>query len=590
MTSDLSLAKLLGTSLARRVKKDYPHSLAGIEYAFDVVEGRQIACKWVKLACQRQLDDLAAWRSGAREDWRFKWNEAEWVCNFVEHLRHVKGKWAAKGETIKLEPHQRFRFTCIFGWQRRNDEGEWFRRFRTVYQEEARKNAKTTEVTAAALYCGFVEGEAGAEVYSAATGHNQARIAFDMGRLMVLKDPSLSEHYGIEARAHVICSTDQAAKFEALSSDTKGLDGRNPHFGLVDEYHAHKTPEVRDSLETGMGAREQPLLWYVTTAGSNRAGPCYATRSYACKILEGTIKDDAFFGIIYTIDEGDEWVDEAVWPKANPNLGVSVFADYLRSKASQAKADPIKQTQFLTKNLSVWVSAEKRLVNMIQWDLCGEPFDINDFKGEPCWVGVDLASTQDVAAVAMVWTRTGEVYAKMRYYLPAGLVMEKAHGTHAHYAGWAAEGLFTLTPGNSIDFDQIQDDLVALPELGFRVQEVAFDPWRATEMVTRLGELGAVAVEVRNTVGNFSEPTKKILALVADCKFHHGGDPVLTWMASNVVGHFDNKDNVYPKKERQSEKIDGFIAIVLALSRMIRHQAAPRSRWEDEDATMVYVE
>ena len=579
MTDELTLAKLLGTSLARRVKKDYPHSLAGIKYAFAVVEGREVACKWAQLACQRQLNDLAAWRAGDREEWGFRWEMAERPCRFIQRLQHVKGRWAARQERIKLEGWQRFIVTVVFGWYRLNDEGAWVRRFRTVYEEVARKNAKTTLACALGLFCGFAEKEAGAEVYSAATGRDQARIAFDLARLMVLRDGDLASKYGLDARAHTICSIDQASFFSPLSADAKGLDGKNPHFGLIDEFHAHKSPEVRDSLETGMGAREQPILWYVTTAGSNRAGPCYASRSYACKVLEGSLVDEQFFATIYTIDEGDEWMDEAVWPKANPNLGVSVFADYLRSKASQAKADPIKQTQFLTKNLNVWVSAEQRLVNMLQWDKCGEPFDINDFKDVPCFVGVDLASTQDVAAVAMVWEKAGEVYAQLRYYLPKGVVQENASGTHAHYAGWAAAGRFTLTPGNSIDFDRIQADLVELPELGFRVQEVAFDPWRATEMVTRLNELGAVAVEVRNTVGNFSEPTKKILALVADRKFHHGGDPVLAWMASNVVGHYDNKDNVYPKKERQSEKIDGFIAIVLALSRMIRHQAKPVSQY-----------
>ena len=571
---DLTLTKLLGASLARRVKKEYPHCHAGLAYALDVVAGRQVACKWVKLACQRQLDDLAAWRAGEREGWRFDWIAAERVCKFIGHLRHVKGKWAAKRETITLEPWQSFILTVVFGWH----VGER-RRFRTVYEECARKNAKTTKGSGVALYCGFVEGEAGAEVYSAATGHDQARIAFDIARLMVLKDDELAQFYGIEARAHVVCSIDQAAKFESLSSDVKGLDGRNPHMALVDEFHAHKTPEVRDSLETGMGAREQPLLWYVTTAGSNRSGPCYATRSYATKVLEGTIEDDAFFGVIFTIDEGDDWTSEEVWEKANPNLGVSVFPDYLRSKCKQAQDDPLKQTQFLTKNLNVWVSAESRLVNMLKWDACGEPFDMNDLKGVPCFVGVDMASTQDVAPYAMVWDVDGEVYVKLRYYLPRELVMEHAHGTHAHYAGWAAEGRFTLTPGNSIDFDQIMSDLRDLPSQGFLVQEIAFDPWRATEMVTRLQEAGAVAVEVPNNARHFSEPTKKILSLVADGKFHHGGDPVLAWMVSNVVGHFDNKDNVYPKKERRSEKIDGFIAIVLAMSRMIRHQAAPVSQY-----------
>lgn len=595
---------------------DYPHCAAGFAYARDVVSGRVVAGHLVKLACQRQLDDLEAWQSGDRPDWEFRYDKAEEVCEFIEKLRHVKGQWAKRRLTIKLRPWQQFGIVTFYGWYQNKpwaclqcDEvaeegvevcpacgedaiaGGWLRRYRTCYEEIARKNAKTTKGSGLQLYALTEEGEAGAEVYSAATGSDQARISFDIARQMSLKDEDFCEHFGLEPRAHNLNVLRSGSKMEPLSSETKGLDGKNPSFALIDEYHAHPNNGVVSAMETGMGAREQPVLWIVTTAGFNRAGPCFAMRSYAVKVLERTLEDDSFFSIIYTLDEDDDPLeDPSCWVKANPNLGVSVFPNYLESKVEQAKADPIKQTEVLTKNFNMWLSAEKRLINMVAWDRCGDAFEINGLKGKPCWVGVDMASTQDMAATAMVWDIDGEHFVKMRYYLPREMVMEHAHSTNAHYAGWAAEGLITLTSGNSIDFERIMEDLRDLPSQGFNVQEIAFDPWRATEMVTKLQEAGAVAVEVPNNARSFSEPTKKIIGLVSDGKLHHGGDKILAWHASNVVGHYDNKDNVYPKKERRSEKIDGFIALVLAETRVIRHQAAPRSRWEDEDATMAYAE
>lgn len=574
--------------------------------------GRIVAGNLVKLACQRQLDDLSAWQSGERPDWEFRYGKAEEVCEFIEKLRHVEGQWAKRKLTIKLRGWQQFIVTTFYGWYQDKPwaclqclsvhdgeadlcaecgedavAGGWLRRFTTCYEEIGRKNAKTTLGSALQLYALTGEGETGAQVFSAATGAKQARISFDIAWKMARKDPDFRDHYGVEVRAHNINVLESGSKMEPLSSETMGLDGSNPSFALIDEYHAHPNNGVYAAMETGMGAREQPILWAVTTAGYNRASPCYALRQYAVQVLEKTLDNDSFFAIIFTLDEGDDPLeDPSCWIKSNPNLGVSVFPKYLESKAEQAKANPIKQTEVLTKNFNMWLSAEARLVNMQKWDLCGEPFDMNDLKGEPCFVGIDLADRDDVAAVAIVWPRAdGELWVKMRYYLPRGVVREKAHSSHKHFAGWVAEGRITLTDdaaggdGEDINFDHISEDVANLPAQGFAVREIAIDPFHASELIRFLASKGATVVPIRNTVLNVSEETKKLIAAANTRKLHHGGDPVLAWMASNVVGHYDNKDNVYPKKQHRADKIDGFMAIVFAINRIIKHEELPVSQY-----------
>lgn len=513
-------------------------------------------------------------------------------------MPHVKGRWASRGETIKLQPWQQWSMANAFGWWVVDEDAStgWSRRFRTVYITVARKSGKTSWVAPVGLYAGFAEGEAGAEVYSGATTRDQARIAFDIANQMVRKSKGFREQYGVESQAHNIYSAATASKFEPLSADVKALDGKNPHFAIVDEYHAHLNDGVFAALETGMGARENPLMWVITTAGSNLGGPCYRMNEYAQKVLDGVVDDESFFAAIYTIDQpdalddesgGDDWTDPACWQKANPNLGVSVFQRDIERLCAQAQADPVKQSAFLTKRLNVWVAADLAWMNMGEWNACGKPFDVADFKGADCYVGLDLATRSDVAAVAILFEKDGHVYYQGRYFLPRDVVREASAGTHQKYAGWAAAGLFDLTPGNIIDFTEIERVLLELSSV-FTVKEIAYDPWQATQLALSLQGNGAKVIEVKPTVANFTEPMKDLGALVKERKFHHGGDPVLGWMASNVVAHYDKKDNIYPTKERNENKIDGIVATIMALGRLQRHQNTT-SRYEDPDAEVVVV-
>lgn len=542
------------------------HVAAAREYAQAVCSGAIPACKWVRLAAKRQLEDLERQHD---EDWPYLFDEvaAERVCRFIELLPHIKGKWA--GQRLKLEPWQSFILTTVFGW-REYDTG--FRRFRTAYVEVPRKNAKSTLSSGVALYMLAMDGEAGAECYSAATTRDQARIVFNDAKRMAERQPAFRRRYGVGVHAHNLSIEATASKLEPLSAEGSSLDGLNVHLAVIDELHAHKTRAVFDVIETAMGARTQPLLWLITTAGSNRAGICYEQRGYVAKLLDQVVADETYFGIVYTLDEGDDWTKEKSWRKANPNYGVSVFPEDIARLCRKAQEMASAQNNFLTKRLNVWVNADTAWMDMRAWEHCAEPeLTLDDFAGEPCWVGIDLASRVDIAAVTMLFVRDGRYHVFGRWYLPEDTVEEAGN---SQYAGWATEGRLITTPGNVTDFGYIEQDLEELASV-VEIREVAYDPFQATQFSQRMMERGFPMVELRPTVLNFSEPMKQLEALVRERKLRHDGDPVLTWMVSNVVCHLDAKDNIYPRKERPENKIDGVVALIMSLNRALLHDTGP---------------
>jgi phage terminase large subunit-like protein len=535
---------------------------AALQYARAVIDGDIAACKWTRLACERQLADLD------REfEYQFSVEQADRVCRVIELFPHIKGKWA--GNPIRLEPWQVFILTTVFGWV--NADGD--RRFRTVYIEVPRKNAKSTLSSAVGLYMAFMDGEAGAEVYSAATTRDQARIVFNDAQQMGRKSPKFLAAKGVKVSAHNIHQLSSASKFEALSAEGSTLDGLNVHCGIIDELHAHKTRAVFDVIETATGARSQPLLWLITTAGSNRAGICYEQRTYVTKLLDRVAEDDSYFGIVYTIDDEDDWTDPAMWAKANPNYGVSIYKDDIARLCKKAMQMPAAQNNFLTKRLNRWVNADTAWMVMRAWDRCANPaLSVDDFEGEPCIIALDLASNIDIAAMLQVFQRDNKYYCFGRYYLPEDTVQNAGN---SQYPGWSIEGRLIETPGNVIDFGYIEDDLRELSSR-FEVQEVPYDPFQATQFSTRMIAEGFPMLEVRPTVKEFSEPMKWLEALVLAGRLVHDGDPVLGWMVSNVVCHVDAKDNIYPRKERPENKIDGVVALIMAINRwMMREQVAP---------------
>jgi phage terminase large subunit-like protein len=547
------------------------------DYAQDVVAGRILACKWTKLACERQLADLAQ-QDTDDFPYRFERTAAAKVCRFVELLPHIKGKWA--GQPLRLEPWQCFILTTVFGWVHAETG---LRRFRTAYIEVPRKNAKSTITSAVGLYMLTADGEMGAECYSAATTRDQAKIVFHDAQNMARKSPAFRQHYGVEVGAHNISVLSTASKFEALSAEGNSLDGLNIHFAAVDELHAHKTRAVYDVLETATGARSQSLLFAITTAGSNRAGICYEQRTYLTKLLDRVAADETYFGVIYTTDDGDDPFAPETWAKANPNYGVSVLPDDIARLARKAQEMPSALNNFLTKRLNVWVNADVAWMDMRAWEACADPsLDVADFEGEPCLVAYDLASKVDMAVRAQLFERdidgVRHYYAFCRYYLPEAAVEESGN---SQYRGWEHAGRLCVTDGNIIDFTVIEDELLdVVPR--YEIREVPYDPFQATEFSTRMAAEGLPMVEMRPTVLNFSEPMKTLEALVLAKRFHHDGDPVLAWMVSNVVCHTDAKDNIYPRKERPENKIDGVIAVLMALGRALAQPITQASVYESE--------
>lgn len=543
------------------------------QYAQSVVSGAIPACRWVQLACQRQLNDLARFK-GKDSPYRFNpklsdrngrgFHPADNLCAFIERLPHVKGPLA--GEPISLEPWQVFILTTVFGWV--TPDGK--RRFRRSYIEVPRGNAKSTLSSAVALYMLAADHEGGAEVYSLATTRDQARIVFGDAQTMARRSPGFRTRFSVNVGAHNMHVLASGSKFEALSAEGSTLDGLNIHFGCVDELHAHKTRTVYDVVETGTGKRDNSLLWVITTAGSNRAGICYEVRTFVSKLLDGVFEDDTQFGIIYGLDDGDDWTSENALIKANPNWGISVRPEILGPLQAKAMQLPSAVNNFKTKHLNEWVNADTAWMDMRAWDACADTsLDIDNFIGQPCWIGLDLASKTDIAALILIFAHPeiSDAYLTFgKYYLPEDTV----HGAgNSQYSGWMRTGRLTVTPGNVIDFSWIEADLLDMASR-FAIQAVAFDPFQATQLSTRMLAEGLPMIEVRPTVLNFSEPMKILEALVLQKKLVHDGDPVLTWMASNVVAHLDVKDNIYPRKERPENKIDGIVALIMALSRAIK--------------------
>ena len=543
------------------------------QYAEQVVAGEILSCRWVQLACQRQLNDLARFK-GKGSPYRFNpklvdrdgrsFCPADNLCAFIERLPHVKGPLA--GESITLEPWQIFILSTVFGWVKSDGK----RRYRRSYIEVPRGNAKSTLSSAVALYMLAADGEGGAEVYSLATTRDQARIVFGDAQTMARRSAGFRSRFAVNVGAHNMHVLASGSKFEALSAEGSTLDGLNIHFGCVDELHAHKTRTVYDVVETGTGKRDNSLLWVITTAGSNRAGICYEARTFVTKLLNGVFEDDTQFGIVYGLDDGDDWTTENALVKANPNWGISVRPEILGPLQAKAMQLPSAVNNFKTKHLNEWVNADTAWMDMRAWDACGDSsLDIEAFTGQPCWVGLDLASKTDIAALMLMFQHPeiSDAYVVFgKYYLPEDTVQAAGN---SQYPGWMRTGRLTVTPGNVIDFGWIEADLLDLVSR-FAVQAVAFDPFQATQLSTRMLAEGLPMIEVRPTVLNFSEPMKTLEALVLQRKLVHDGDPVLTWMASNVVAHLDAKDNIYPRKERAENKIDGIVALIMALSRAIK--------------------
>jgi phage terminase large subunit-like protein len=549
---------------------------AGIQYAERVLSGEIVAGELVRLACQRFLNDL---EHGPERGIYFSEDRAQHILDFYNFVPHVKGVLA--GKPIELMPWHVFILINLFGFiiplideitgeQMLDEDGDgvMVRRFRTAYNEVARKNAKSTVSSGIGLYMTGADGEGGAEVYSAATTRDQARIVFDDAKNMIKKAPrTLGRLFG-----HVKLNIHQersASKFEPLSSDANNLDGLNIHCGIVDELHAHRTRDVWDVLETATGARLQSLLFAITTAGTNKEGICFEQRDYAIKVLRGVVDDDTYFAVIYTLDEEDDPFDEANWPKANPGLGICKRWDDMRRLAKKAREQVAARPNFFTKHLNIWVTAESAWMDMERWAKREGIADSEERKKWPLWVGVDLANKIDICAAVKVWRDpTGKTHTEPRFWLPEGRIETAPNHIAELYRKWSDAGFLELTDGDVIDHGFIKAEIVEWVK-GESLMEIAFDPWSATQFSLALAEEGLPLVEVAQTVKNLSESMKSVQAEVYGSKIHHDGNPVMTWMMSNITVKPDKNDNIFPNKSTPENKIDGPVALFTAKSRLL---------------------
>lgn len=554
------------------------YTQAAQAYAMRVLAGEIPACKWVRLAVERQMADLQR-EPSADWPWVFDAHRAARPCEFLELLPHIKGKWARERRLITLEGWQIFILTTVFGWVH-HETG--LRRFLEVYEEEPRKNAKSTKGAGVLLYMLAADGEHGAECYTAATTRDQARIVFDAARAMAERTPDLRTYLGVAILTHSLTVAATSSKAAPLAAEGSTMDGLNVHFALLDELHAHKTRAVYDVIDTARGAREQSLLWTITTAGTDRSGICYERRTHVTKILERVVHDDRVFGIIYTIDDGDDPFDPASWAKANPNFGVSVLPGDMEAAARKAAAMPSALNNFLTKRLNVWVSGESPWMDMRAWERCADVrMQLADFAGEKCWIGLDLAQKKDFAALCLVFERDGVWHVFVRLYLNELAVEESGN---AHLTGWARSGHVQVTDGAITDFDVVAEDLRSYCRQ-FEVQEIAFDPALSMYFAGKLVEEGLPLVEIAQRSLFFTPPLIQVENLVLEKKLKFDGNPVMTWMVSNLVVKVSKFNELRsPTKERPENKIDGPMAMLMALGRALA-MSEGKSFWEQPAAT-----
>jgi len=588
-----------------RRSADHPHVDAGNHYAREVVAGKLPACKWVRLACQRHLDDLASSKS-SNYPFRFDAKAAEKVCRFIDLMPHVKGAWAARRETLVMQPWQVFLTICIFGWINKADG---FRRFRRALLLVPRKNGKSAWAAAIGLYMLAADGEHGAEVYSGATTEKQALEVFRPARIMAMRTAAFREHYGVQVNASNLHILGNESRFEPIIG--KPGDGSSPHCAIVDEYHEHDTDDQVATMQTGMGARDQPLTLVISTAGSNIAGPCYAMMIEARRMLDGIVEDDELFALMYGIDgpigkpgdddyrPGDDWTSELALRKANPNFGVSVGEKFLLSEQRQAINNARHVSRFKTKHLNEWVNAKTAYFNVQRYIESAVPgLKIEDFAKQPCRIGLDLASKVDVAAMEITFKldecdcakaakliEAGFQYVRFgRYYLPSAAIEKDEN---EHYQTWHREGLIVQSDGEKNDLVLVRDDILGIRDR-HQLQEVAYDPDQARMMVSELEADGITCTEVTASMKNFSEPMKEMDALIRSRAIAHDGDPMFTWMLGNVVTIPNHKDQVYPRKQGDENKIDGPVAHIMALGRsMATDEPPPKSPWDDPEFSLV---
>lgn len=566
-------------------------------YVDDVLDGCLVVGRLVRLAVERHVRDCEL---GEKRGLRFNARRGLRACWWIENrVRHPKTSKATRaGERFRLARWQVFVVACVFGWERRRDDGRWVRRFRTAYLCVARKNGKSMTAAAIALLCLVLEGAAGGEVYSAATKRDQAAYCWNQAAESARREKLLAKEIEVRESRHHMVHRPSGSVFTAVASDAHTLDGLGPSLAIIDEYHEHPTSEVADVLRSGMGASPEPLTMYTTTAGGKREGPCYELETDCCKILEGVDggEGDDVFAFIARPDDTDLPGTEAAQRKANPNLGVTVHLEDLAIQYKTAVRRPREWTEYLRKHENRWTETSSAWLPMPDWDACngksGSAFRrdllelaLERLRGERCFVGVDLSAVADYTATCKVFPRPADcaLLAELRrelgldvagsgyiiapsFWIPADTLIDRAQRDRVPVTRWVEDGLVTATPGNAVDHDAVKDSILSDCDR-YDVVEVPMDPHNATKLQTELMALGVPVLSMRQGWITMSPAIKATETQILQRRLIHFGHPVQRWMFSNVACVVDKAENKSLHKGKSGDRIDGQVAEVMAIGR-----------------------
>jgi phage terminase large subunit-like protein len=519
------------------------------------------------------------------------------IAFFAECLQHVKGKKG--GQPFLLEPWQQAKTGCIFGWK----TPENTRRYREVFAYEPRKQGKTPWSAGIVLYTLIRDPEAGIEAYSAASDKEQAALCYQYAHGMILQEPELKARIKVYTATKVFEYLERFAYYKVLSAVPDSKHGLNVHLGIIDETHAHPNAELIDVITTGTAARTQSLIVHTTTADWLRESVCNEKYEYACKVRDGVVQDPAFLPIIYEAtppadEETDPlwWTKEAVWRQANPNYGVSVEPDYIQRACQEALEVPRKRNVFKRLHLNIRTGQENIWFGLEAWDACADrDFDWQRLEGQACFAGLDLASVSDLCAFVLYFP---DFQAVLPYFwLPQQTIAKRTAAAGVDYQTWVEQGHIRITPGNATDYDRIRMDITtrdaartilaaqracapsAIPEtelpaalfLGdrFQIREIPIDRWNSTQLQTQLAGDGFEVVPFGQGFASMSAPSKELERLITAKTLRQNGHPVLRWMASHVAVEEDAAGNLKPSKRKSTEKIDGIVALVMAIGRAL---------------------
>ena len=518
---------------------------------------------------------------------KVKAEAAERAVLFIENLKHTKGEWA--GKPFYLMDWQRDIVEKLFGTL--NPDGT--RQYRTCYIELPRKNGKSTLAAAIALYLLFADDEPGAQVYSAANEHGQAALVFNDAAAMVRQAPALVKRSKVVDSQKRIVYYAQNSFYSAISAEAYSKFGYDSHGVIYDELHAAPNRELWDVLTTSFGARRQPLLLCITTAGYDRNSICWEQHDYACKVRDGIIDDSTFLPVIYAAPDDADWTDEKVWFDCNPALDVFRKLDEMRGLCVKAQETPALEMTFRRLYLNQWTSSVERWMPMDKWDACSSLVKEEDLKGKSCYCGLDLAATTDLTALSLVFPGDDGYDVLMRFWIPGDTAREKERRDRVPYSLWSRQGFIKLTEGNVIDYAYIQQELLSLLDAGYNIRELAFDRWGATKLVQDLINSERFTADPTKEpdkipiipfgqgFASMASPTKELMSIVLSNKLRHGGHPVLRWNADNMVVSQDPAGNLKPDKAKATQKIDGMVSLIMGLDRATRHSDEESSIYDE---------